>query len=52
MHRYGIRIFGKEITKLMVIYGVYIRFWPTLPITTVQAGENEELKLEEKCLPK
>jgi len=23
-------IFGREITKYMVIYGVYIRFWPTL----------------------
>jgi hypothetical protein len=23
-------IFGREITKLTVIYGVYIRFWPTL----------------------
>jgi hypothetical protein len=25
--------FGREITKYMVIYGVYIRFWPTLPIS-------------------
>jgi ABC-type nickel/cobalt efflux system permease component RcnA len=24
--------FGREITKYMVIYGVYIRFWPTLHI--------------------
>ena len=24
--------FGREITKYMVIYGVYIRFWPTLGI--------------------
>ena len=23
-------IFGREITKFTVIYGVYIRFWPTL----------------------
>jgi hypothetical protein len=23
-------IFGREITKYTVIYGVYIRFWPTL----------------------
>ena len=23
-------IFGREITKYMVIYGVYIWFWPTL----------------------
>jgi hypothetical protein len=25
-------IFGREITKDTVIYGVYIRFWPTLSI--------------------
>ena len=25
-------IFGREITKYTVIYGVYIRFWPTLRI--------------------
>jgi hypothetical protein len=25
--------FGREITKYAVIYGVYIRFWPTLHIT-------------------
>jgi hypothetical protein len=24
--------FGREITKCTVIYGVYIRFWPTLHI--------------------
>jgi len=23
-------IFGREITKYTVIYGVYVRFWPTL----------------------
>ena len=22
--------FGRKITKYLVIYGVYIRFWPTL----------------------
>jgi hypothetical protein len=30
---YGVGIygnFGREITKYTVIYGVYIRFWPTL----------------------
>jgi hypothetical protein len=27
-----IRIFGREITKYTVTYGVYIRFWPTLNI--------------------
>ena len=26
-------IFGREITKCTVIYGAYIRFWPTLCIT-------------------
>jgi hypothetical protein len=25
-------VFGREITKYTVIYGVYIRFWPTLTI--------------------
>jgi hypothetical protein len=25
-------IFGREVTKYTVIYGVYIRFWPTLHI--------------------
>jgi hypothetical protein len=29
-------IFGREITKNTVIYGVYIRFWPTLAITPWQ----------------
>jgi hypothetical protein len=29
-------IFGREITKYMVIYGEYIRFWPTLQ--TLQAN--------------
>ena len=26
-------IFGREITKYTVIYGVYIRFWPTLHVS-------------------
>ena len=26
-------IFGREITKYTVIYGVHIRFWPTPPIS-------------------
>ena len=30
--RYFCGIFGREITKYTVIYGVYIRFWPTLNI--------------------
>jgi len=25
-------IFGRKITKYTVIYGVYIRFWPTLHV--------------------
>ena len=36
MHRYILciyGIFGKEITIHTVIYGVYVRFWPTLIIT-------------------
>ena len=28
VYLYG--IFGKEIAKYMVIYGVYVQFWPTL----------------------
>jgi len=28
-------IFGREIIKYTVIYGVYIRFWPTLHIQYV-----------------
>jgi hypothetical protein len=24
--------FGREVTKFTVVYGVYIRFWPTLRI--------------------
>ena len=33
-------IFGREITKYTVIYGVYIRFWPTLYVqhSVVQHG--------------
>jgi hypothetical protein len=31
----GVRsIFGREITEHTVVYGVYIRFWPTLLIYT------------------
>jgi len=33
-------IFGREITKYTVIYGVYIRFWPTLVPTHVEFGSN------------
>jgi hypothetical protein len=31
--RYKYNSFGREITKYTVIYGVYIRFWPTLGST-------------------
>jgi len=31
-------IFGREITKYTVIYGVYIRFWPTLRMTEQRKG--------------
>jgi len=30
--------FGREITKYTVMYGVYIRFWPTLTICVVSFG--------------
>ena len=36
--RYVYGIFGREITIYTVIYGVYIRFWPTLHICRV--GKN------------
>ena len=29
------KIYGREITEYTVIYGVHIRFWPTLPISLV-----------------
>ena len=29
--------FGREITKYTVIYGVYIRFWPTLHVCGEEA---------------
>jgi hypothetical protein len=31
-------VFGREITKYTVIYGVYIRFWPTLHILDTHYG--------------
>jgi hypothetical protein len=45
--RYG--IFGREITKYAVIYGVYIRFWPTLVIRlphplSLQLGSCKDTK--------
>jgi hypothetical protein len=30
-----IRFFGRETTKYTVIYGVFIRFWPTLAMTII-----------------
>jgi len=29
---YTVYLFGREITKYTVIYGAYIRFWPTLQV--------------------
>jgi hypothetical protein len=37
---YTYSFFGREITKYTVIYGVYIRFWPTLTISA-----------QRECLP-
>ena len=34
-----IRYFGREIIKYTVIYGVYIRFWPTLPVGEKHEGQ-------------
>ena len=33
-------VFGREITKLTVIYGVHIRFWPTLHMIELQAEQS------------
>jgi len=33
-------IFGREITKYTVIYGVYIRFWPTLLLPFIHTPET------------
>jgi hypothetical protein len=33
-------IFGREITKYTVIYGVYVRFWPALQMHTVFRKSN------------
>jgi hypothetical protein len=43
--KYG--IFGREITKYTVIYGVYIRFWPTLNIrgTTPQGAPPQKYRI-------
>jgi hypothetical protein len=49
-------IFSREITKYMVIYGVYIQFWPTLGMhqcpkgkwETEGARERQEKKQEEE----
>ena len=34
-------IFGREITEYTVIYGVYIRFWPTLYIRYFWQGNHQ-----------
>ena len=36
------RIFGREITKYTVIYGVYVRFWPTLHMCTWMHTYNKQ----------
>jgi hypothetical protein len=41
-----IRYFGRKITKFTVIYGVYIRFWPTLYMWYVF---KEHKKLYKRC---
>jgi hypothetical protein len=38
-------IFGREITKYTVIYGVYIRFWPTLCTTLSTRVYNDASRL-------
>jgi hypothetical protein len=38
--RFTYGIFGREITKYTVIYGVYIRFWPTLFTCIPRVGQN------------
>jgi hypothetical protein len=40
-------IFGREIIKCTVIYGVYIRFWPTLVILL----RSSLAKLQHHVLP-
>jgi len=42
-------IFGREITKYMVIYGVYIRFWPTLLICSHTNAGKAKLY---RCCPR
>ena len=39
--KYG--IFGREITKYTVIYGVYIRFWPTVNIDIWQTDTGRSV---------
>ena len=50
--RYIYGISGREITKYTVIYGVYIRFWPTLDICTICAPSRPIVKIggEGVCL--
>ena len=38
--------FGREITKYTAIYGVYIRFWPTLPVLFErhEVGRQKDVK--------
>jgi hypothetical protein len=49
-------IFGREITEYTVIYGVYIRFWPTLYMCCVAKCRSAKYrKCEgwlEECIPR
>jgi len=38
-------IFGREINKYTFVYGVYIRFWPTLGMTQMIPGHQTWLWL-------
>ena len=42
-------IFGREITKYTVIYGVYTRFWPTLPINPTHSSTIHNLRQLRGC---
>ena len=39
--------FGREITKFTVIYGVYIRFWPTLHVCETQVDVSQHFLHQE-----
>ena len=43
-------IFGREITKYTVIYGVFIRFWPTLVVRSIADRWQNSLHIELQVL--